>query len=172
MIWHYSSIPCYRDYSAVWMLGKSSPISCPHLCPCLCPYPCPCPYGVCVHVRAHVLVCACSFFFPFFIWCYKYYVWHRNDPLDYQGAYEVARKFKGTLTWEWTVKISCKSWRLSFRERSIDWYHFQPKKYRWTVLLMDTIFLFQENQFQHWTMTKLALLNQCNTQSIPFVLVR
>ncbi len=49
--------------------------------------------------------------------------------------YEVARKLKGPLTREWAVKISWKSRRLTFRERSIDWYHFQPNLSRWTVPL-------------------------------------
>jgi hypothetical protein len=56
--------------------------------------------------------------------------------------YEVAWKLKGPLTREWAVKISWKSRRLTFRERSIDWYHFQPNLSRWTVPLKQNIFNF------------------------------
>jgi hypothetical protein len=61
-----------------------------------------------------------------------------QDPdysVNFQGPYEVAQKFKGPLTWEGLDQISWNSRRLSFKERSIGWYHFQPNKSRKPVPL-------------------------------------
>ncbi len=139
IIWRRPSIFRYRDYSSVRMLGKSLPISfpspclclcpclCPYLCPCSCPCSCPCPCPC---------PCPCLklFFLSSFFLYGEYNFQCGNYPVDSQGLCEVARKLEWPLTWECMVKINWKSQHL----RSIDWYHFQPNEFWWTVPFRKT----------------------------------
>jgi hypothetical protein len=84
----------------------------------------------------HVPVCAWSFFFFFHmaLWILLP-TWQLSlrFPRSLRGGAEIWRDSHMRVA----VKIGWNSRRLSFKERSIDWYHFKPNKFRWTVHLSE-----------------------------------